>query len=185
VGQASGTITRGRNLVDVMLSTGTADLRTQVGRASLSYGFEHPSGWLLTPRLGLSHFRTHRSGYAEQGGAFNAIYEGLDVTRTTLDVAMSAETDLSDRSHLTLSAGVHYDLAADRAHIAGTSDLPVMTTFDMQSDLGRQDLRPFALVGYGYAVSQDAMLSGSVRVARSTFSGAITPRFEIGYEARF
>ena len=168
-GRASGDITRGRGLANVLLSTGEADMDTRMARASLGYGFNQAQGWLLTPTLGITKTRTTRDAYTETGGDFNASYDSLTIDHTTVDLSLSAETAINDVSRLTLTGGLEHDLSADRVVLTGTSDMPGMGAFAVGSTLARRDTRGFLGAEYAYDLSETQTLSGSLRVGQAAY----------------
>jgi probable HAF family extracellular repeat protein len=184
-GRASGDITRGRGLDNVLLSTGQADMDTRLARASLGYGFNQAQGWLLTPRLGITHTSTTRDAYTETGGDFNASYDSLTIDRTAMDLSLSAETAINDVSRLTLTSGLEHDLSADRIVLTGTSDMPGMETFAIGSALDRRDTRSFFATEYAYDISETQTLSGSLRVGQATYGSKPQVGLVVHFDMRF
>jgi probable HAF family extracellular repeat protein len=184
-GRASGEITRGRGLDNVMLATGQSDMDTRLARASLGYGFNQAQGWLLTPMLGITHTSTTRDAYTETGGDFNANYDSLTIERTTVDLSLSAETTINDVSRLTLTGGLNHDLSADRVVLTGTSDMPGMETFAVGSTLDRRNTRSFFVAEYAYDISETQTLSGSLKVGQAAFGSKPQVGVGISFDMKF
>lgn len=88
-GRASGKVTRGRDLENVMLAAGNASLETFFAQVSLGYGVQIKD-WLITPVGTLAYYDTSRSAYTETGSDFNAEYDRLSMKRTTATLNSSA-----------------------------------------------------------------------------------------------
>jgi probable HAF family extracellular repeat protein len=184
-GRASGDITRGRGLDNVLLSTGQADMDTRMARASLGYGFNQAQGWLLTPTFGITNTRTTRDAYTETGGDFNASYDSLTIDRTTMDLSLSGETAINDISRLTLTGGLEHDLSADRAVLTGTSDMPGMEAFSVGSTLDRRDTRGFFAAEYAYDLSETQTLSGSLKAGQAAYGSKLQVGLGISFDMKF
>ena len=190
---ASGKVIRGGGLSDVTPVTGKTDMDTRTVRASLGYGFgtrpgygfRHRSGWLLTPRVGVAHYLTHRNGYAETNAEFDVTYDRDTTRRTLLTLAVSAKTGIGNFGNLVLSGGVGYDLFRDDAVLSGASDIPGMERFAMKSALDHNDTRPFVSASYSRPVGSGGTLSATVGISTPEFGD--TPRFGMGvsYAVRF
>ena len=177
-------ISRGRDLDNVMIATGKADMTTTGARATLGYGFQQQD-WLLTPSAGLAHYETRRAAYAETGGDFNAAYDSLSTSRTTITLQMDAERKVSETGTLLLGAGVEHDLNADRVTLTGTSDMPGMAVFSTSSTLERRDTRGFAFIGYSHDLGNNQALTGSLHVGQSVFGNAPQVSAGMGFSVRF
>jgi probable HAF family extracellular repeat protein len=184
-GRASGDITRGAGLDNVLLSTGQADMDTRMARASIGYGFNQAQGWLLTPTLGITNTRTTRDAYTETGGDFNASYDSLSIERTNMDLSLSAETAINDVSRLTLTGGLEHDLSADRAVLTGTSDMPGMEAFSVGSTLDRRDTRSFFAAEYAYDLSETQTLSGSLKAGQAAYGSKPQVGLGISFDMKF
>jgi probable HAF family extracellular repeat protein len=183
-GRESGDITRGRGLDNVMLATGETELSTTAVRATLGYGFQNED-WLITPSLTLAHYRTTRSAYAETGADFNATYDALTMERTTATLAVAAEYNLSEQGTLLFGMGLEHDLSADRVTLTGTSTVPGMEDFAVNSTLERRDTRGFLDVGYTHDLGNDRALSAYLRAGQSAFGSAPQVSGGITFSARF
>lgn len=179
--RASGNLTRGRGLANVLLATGEADIDTRLARASLGYGFNQAQGWLVTPMLGITDTRTTRDAYTETGGDFNASYDSFTISRTTVDVSLSGEVAISDVTRLTLTGGLEHDLSADRVALTGTSDMPGMGTFAVGSTLDRRDTRGFLGAEYAYDLSETQTISGSLNVGQAAYGS----KPQVGFGVHF
>jgi probable HAF family extracellular repeat protein len=184
-GRASGDITRGAGLDNVLLSTGQADMDTRMARASIGYGFNQAQGWLLTPTLGITNTRTTRDAYTETGGDFNASYDSLSIERTNMDLSLSAETAINDVSRLTLTGGLEHDLSANRAVLTGTSDMPGMEAFSVGSTLDRRDTRSFFAAEYAYDLSETQTLSGSLKAEQAAYGSKPQVGLGISFNMKF
>jgi probable HAF family extracellular repeat protein len=184
-GRASGDITRGRGVDNVILSIGEADVDTRLARASIGYGFNQAQGWLLTPTLGITNTRTTRDAYTETGGDFNASYDSLTIDRTNMDLSLSAETAINDVSRLTLTGGLEHDLSADRAVLTGTSDMPGMEAFSVGSTLDRRDTRSFFAAEYAYDLSETQTLSGSLKAGQAAYGSKPQVGLGISFDMKF
>ena len=190
---ASGKVTRGGGLSGVIPETGKTDMDTRIVRASLGYGFgarpgygfRHSSGWLLTPRVGIAHYLTHRDGYAETNAEFDVTYDRDTTRRTLLTLAVSAKTGIGDLGDLVLSGGVGHDLSRDDSVLSGASDIPGMERFAMKSALDRNDTRPFVSASYNRPVGPGGTLSATVGISTPEFGD--TPQLGMGvnYTVRF
>lgn len=184
-GSADAAITRGEGLTDVILSRGTAQMETRLARASVGYGFDHASGWRMTPSLGIARYTTTRDAYSESGGDFNASYDALTVGRTSVTLALSAETAVSDRGSLSLRVGVERDLSDGMAELTGTSDVPGMATLATQSTAARNRTRGSLSLGYGHDLGNGAALTTTIGLAGQEFGGPVRARVGMSYEMRF
>ena len=128
-GHETGSITRGRDLTDVMLAIGNSDLETIAASASVGFGFVQKD-WRITPSATLAQFRTSRDAYSEVGSDFNAVYDGLESSRTTATLAISAERRISEKGQFSLGAGLEHDMSDDRAVLTGVTTVPGMETLD-------------------------------------------------------
>lgn len=183
-GRASGQVTRGRDLDNVMLATGNASLETVFAQASLGLGFQ-AKDWLVTPSVKLTHYRTSRSAYSETGSDFNADYDKLAINRTTATLEVSGERSISTKGTLFIGAGIERDLNADRAKLSGVSDLPGVETFDISSAIKRHETRGFVTTGYAHDLGNNQTLSGSLRTGQSAFGDSAETSIAISYGVRF
>jgi probable HAF family extracellular repeat protein len=182
---ATGEINRGRGLTDVPVSYGDAGLDTQIAHASLGYGFMTPTGWLLTPAVGLTQFRTTRGTYAETGKGFNASYDRLTLERTTVSFELQTERDLNDASRLLLGVGITHDLYAEPVTLTGTSDVPGMTTLGVNGTLSKNATRAFLSAGYTYDLSDDRMFSTALALAQPDFGDRLEARVNMNFSIQF
>lgn len=170
--RGSAEITRGLGVENIVPSTGKADVETVGFRATLGYGIQ-TQDWLLTPSVTLSHIKTTRDAYDETGIGFNAEYDKLSVSRTSLTLALDARYDLSEQSALLFGLGVEHDLSADQATLTGTSDLPGMLALDVGSPLERRETRGFASIGYQHDMGNGMAFSGVVQAGQSAYGDAV------------
>ncbi|MEH6524313.1 autotransporter domain-containing protein [Sulfitobacter sp.] len=182
--QGSSDISRGRGIENVMLATGEADLETTSARATLGYGFQQQN-WLLTPRATIEHFETRRGAYAETGSDFNATYDRLAISRTTITLEMNAARKVSKHGTLSLGTGLEHDFSADRATLTGTSDLAGIQDFSISSTVERRKTRGFATVAYTHDFGNNRALTSSLRVGQSTFGSDPQVRAGISFAMGF
>lgn len=183
-GQQDATITRGLGFTNVTRATGEVELDTRVVHASLGFGVQS-GNWLLTPSVGLTHFRSERSGYAETGSDTLASYDKLTMDRTTLTLALEGETRVSAAGRLSLGAGVEHDLSADRARVSGTSDVPGLTTFGFESGIDRNDTRGFVSIGYRHDINENSLVSFDLNVGQAQLGSGVQTGLRVGYQMRF
>lgn len=183
-GKQDVTITRGLGFDNVMLASGHADLDTRMAHASIGYGIRS-ADWLLTPSVGLTHFRSTRSGYAESGSDTLATYDELAADRTTLTLALEGETLVSAAGHLSLGLGVEHDLNADGVRLSGTSDIPGLAAFQFESGLERNDTRGFVSVGYRHDLDENSLVSFDLNVGQAQLGNGVQTGLRIGYLKRF
>lgn len=183
-GQQDATIARGLGFTNVTRATGEVELDTRVVNASLGFGVQS-GNWLLTPSVGLTHFRSERSGYAETGSDTLASYDKLTMDRTTLTLALEGETRVSAAGRLSLGAGVEHDLSADRARVSGTSDVPGLTTFGFESGIDRNDTRGFVSIGYRHDINENSLVSFDLNVGQAQLGSGVQTGLRVGYQMRF
>jgi probable HAF family extracellular repeat protein len=180
-------IARGFGLANVQAATGAADLSSTGIRASLGYGFTHESGWLITPGATLTHIRTSRGAYAEDPNAtaFSASFDALTMTRTTAAFGVTGKLAINDRSRFTLGLGVETDLKAKPARLKGTTNIPGLASFGIESALERNDLRPWVSAEYGVDLSNGGTITASARIGTPDYGNK--PQVDIGirYEIKF
>lgn len=182
--QGSSDISRGRGIENVMLATGEADLATTSARVALGYGFQQQN-WLLTPAATIEHFETRRDAYAETGSDFNATYDRLAISRTTITLEMNAARKVSKQGILSLGAGLEHDFSSDRATLTGTSDLAGIQDFSIPSTVERRKTRGFATVAYTHDFGNNRALTSSLRVGQSTFGSDPQVRAGISFAMGF
>ncbi|MEH6737696.1 MAG: autotransporter domain-containing protein [Sulfitobacter sp.] len=182
--QGSSDISRGRGIENVMLATGEADLETTSARVALGYGFQQQN-WLLTPSATIEHFETRRDAYAETGSDFNATYDRLAISRTTITLEMNAARKVSKHGTLSLGTGLEHDFSADRATLTGTSDLAGIQDFSISSTVERRKTRGFATVAYTHDFGNNRSLTSSLRVGQSTFGSDPQVRASISFAMGF
>ena len=180
----SGAVTRGRDLGNVMLATGNASLETFSARASLGYGVQ-VKGWLIKPSAMLTHFRTSRSGTAEDGADFNASYDALSVSRTATTVDFSVERRVVAQGTLSLGAGVEHDLSSDRVVLNGSSTVPGRESFSVASTPERNRTRGFLEKGYTHDLGDNHTISSSLRVGQAVFGSTPQASLSLHYGMRF
>ena len=186
VGRNTGTadISRGRSLDHVMVSTGSADVTTNSMQATLGYGVQQQD-WLFTPSATLTRYTTTRDGYSERGGDFNATYDSLSVSSTTLDLQLAADYHVSDTGTLMLEAGMVKDLNVDAITLRGTSYIPGMTAVSTDGGLERNDTRGFASIGYRHELNDSSSITGALRAGQSIFGNQLQVNVGVGFAMEF
>ena len=186
VGRNTGNadISRGRGLDNVMVSTGSADVTTNSMQATLGYGVQQQD-WLFTPSATLTRHTTTRDAYSESGGDFNAAYDSLSVSSTTLDLQLAADYHVSDTGTLMLEAGMVKDLNVDAITLTGTSDMPGMTAVSTEGGLERNDTRGFASIGYRHELNDSSSITGALRVGQSIFGNQLQVNVGVGFAIEF
>ena len=179
---AEGEIARGRLLSDVVPATGNARITTLAASATLGYGFD-TGGWLLTPSATLAHFDTRRAAYDETGASFNASFDEAQARQTVLTLEMTAQTPLGAQGRLTLGGGIEHLLDEQAPRLTGTSDIPGLTTFDIEAMTAQNRTRPFAHLGYQYDLANDASISTDLRVSGAAHGN--TPVLGVGLHYRW
>jgi probable HAF family extracellular repeat protein len=186
VGRNTGNadISRGRGLDNVVVSTGSADVTTNSMQATLGYGVQQQD-WLFTPSATLTRHTTTRDAYSESGGDFNAAYDSLSVSSTTLDLQLAADYRVSDTGTFMLEAGMVKDLNVDAITLTGTSDMPGMAAVSTDGGLERNDTRGFASIGYRHELNDSSSLTGALRVGQSVFGSQLQANVGVGFAMEF
>ena len=186
VGRNTGNadISRGRGLDNVVVSTGSADVTTNSMQATLGYGVQQQD-WLFTPSATLTRYNTTRDAYSESGGDFNAAYDSLSVSSTTLDLQLAADYHVSDTGTLMLEAGMVKDINVDAITLTGTSDMPGMTAVSTDGGLERNDTRGFASIGYRHELNDSSSITGALRAGQSAFGNQLQVNVGVGFAMEF
>lgn len=184
-GTSEGEVARGRLLTDVLLATGQSKVTTHAVEASLGFGIEQANGWRLTPTLSLAHFDTSRAGYAEAGAAFNATYDAMEFSRTELTLAIEGEVKLSEAGRLRLGGGVEQELNTGKPRLSGTTDLPALSTFDIEGDFVPNKTRPFVTAGYTHDFGNGSSFTADIKVSRAVYGNSPSVGVGAGYGWKF
>lgn len=182
--EETGSVVRGRGLQGVTQAGGEANVITKAVEASVAYGIAQNS-WLITPKLSVAHFRTSRSAHVDAGSDFDSRYDALSVSRTVARLSVTGERDLSDKDHLSLSAGVARDLDNDRVSLTGMSELANMDTLAIDSTLKRNEVRSFAEARYTHDLGRDRSVTGSLRVGEALYGDVPQVGLGIMYNVAF
>lgn len=182
--RATGEIDRGRTEISDELPTGSARVETRAVRAELGYGIEQ-GGFLVTPSIGLARLDTRRAAYTETGAAGVVNYDEMRVRRTVATLAVATEFAVGEQGHVTLDLGLEREFNSTAARLTGTSDLPGLSTFDIESDIAPNRTRPFAAAGYTHDMGNGASVSGNVRVGRAVYGSKPSLGFGASYTMRF
>ena len=186
VGRNTGTadISRGRSLDNVIVSTGSADVTTNSMQATLGYGVQQQD-WLFTPSATLTRYTTTRDAYSESGGDFNAAYDSLSVSSTTLDLQLAADYRVSDTGTLMLEAGVVMEINVGAITLTGTSVMPGMTAVSMDGGLERNETHGFASIGYRHELNDSSSITGALRAGQSLFGNQPQVHVGVGFATEF
>jgi len=171
-GRAEGELMRGRLLNNVALATGTSSLQTWGFHAAVGYGFEAGGGWLVTPNVALTHYRTTRPAYDETGAPFNASYDEMQVSRTDLTLGVTGEIKVSAQGTLSFGAGIERALGGQDAVLSGTSDIPGLATFNIPSSFVPNQTRGYVSAGYAHDFGNGMTLSGDLRVGHAVYGSS-------------
>jgi probable HAF family extracellular repeat protein len=186
VGRNTGTatISRGRGLDSVVISTGSADVTTNSMQATLGYGVQQQD-WLFTPSATLTRYNTTRDAYSESGGDFNAAYYSLSVSSTMLILQLDADYQVSDTGTLMLEAGLVNNLNVDAITLTGTSEMPGKDEFSTDGAVKRNSTHGFASIGYRHELNDSSSLSGTLRVGQSFFGNQLQVNVGVGFAMEF
>jgi hypothetical protein len=153
-------------------------------QATLGYGVQQQD-WLFTPSATLTRHTTTRDAYSESGGDFNAAYDSLSVSSTTLDLQLAADYHVSDTGTLMLEAGMVKDLNVDAITLTGTSDMPGMAAVSTDGGLERNDTRGFASIGYRHELNDSSSITGALRAGQSVFGNQLQVNVGVGFAMEF
>ena len=174
--RANGDVARGRLLTDVAVATGKARVETRAAQINLGYGISHDD-WLVTPNFGLAYYDTRRSSYSENGPTFNANYNAMRTHRTVASLGVDGDYALSDQRTISLGLGVDHELNTKSPSLSGTSDIPGLATFNIDSNFTPNRTRPFGKVGYTHQFENGATVGGDLRVGRAVYGSTSSVGF--------
>ncbi len=177
-------LTRGKDLSNVQQLRGSSDMQTVAGRIGVGYGFEHPSGWLITPGVSVIQQHTALNAYSENQGAITGDYKKSRLNLTMADLNLTGQQAINGVSRVTLGAGIEYDLNVDRMHLKGVTDVSDLGVVSAESQLDRNSVRPYVSMSYRYDFPIGTVSPG-VRVATDTFSNEPQAAYSISYAVRF
>jgi hypothetical protein len=153
-------------------------------QATLGYGVQQQD-WLFTPSATLTRYTTTRDAYSESGGDFNAAYDSLSVSSTTLDLQLAADYRVSDTGTLMLEAGVVMELNVGAITLTGTSVMPGMTAVSMDGGLERNETHGFASIGYRHELNDSSSITGALRAGQSLFGNQPQVHVGVGFATEF
>lgn len=182
--RTEGEIARGRLLTDVVLATGQADVETRAIQATLGYGLQR-NNWLVTPSFGIAHYDTKRSAYAETGAAFNAAYDEMSTSRTVATLGVSGEFEVSEQGSLSFGAGIDRELSSDNPRLSGTSDIPGLASFDIDSTFKPNRTRAFVSMGYTHDFENGSTVSSNLRVGEAVYGTTPSVGLGVSYSMQF
>jgi probable HAF family extracellular repeat protein len=182
--QDDGDVARGRLLTDVIVATGNATVKTRAAQARIGYGISQ-GDWLVTPSFGLTNYETTRSGYTEVGAAFNASYDELRTSRTEMTLSLTGEFSVTEHGRLSLGVGIEHEVNSKPLRLTGTSDIPGLATFDIDSSFKPNRTRAFVTTGYTHDFGNGSTLSGDLRVGHATYGSTPSVGLGMTYATRF
>lgn len=182
--RTEGEVARGRLLTDVALATGRSTVETRAVHALLGYGFQQ-GDWLVTPSLGMVHYDTTRAAYSETGAAFNASYDEMSTSRTVATLGVTGEFGVGEQGSVSLGVGVDHEINLERPRLTGTSDIPGLATFDIDSTFAPNRTRAFATAGYTHDFGRGSTISGDLRVGEAVYGTTPSVGFGVTYGLRF
>nr|WP_319251550.1 autotransporter domain-containing protein [uncultured Celeribacter sp.] len=169
----------------VMIGNGDSSLTSTAASATVGYGMALPTGWTLTPRMGLTHITTDMDAYEETGSDFNASWDSATLKRTSATVGLDGSYQISPMGRLTLGLDLIHDLDADPLSLTGTIDAEEPEPFTLTSALERNDTRAAFSLGYVHTLANAASISGTLRMGQPTFGDSLTTSFAMEYALNF
>lgn len=167
---ADFTYKRGAGLTDVQVATESSSVQTLTASSQFAYGIEVRSNWIVTPLLGLSWSRSQRNGYTENGNlAFSAKYDDTAEEVVTGNIGIENSFHFDQQNTLKFGIGAEYDLFFDAAELRGTSDVPNLSSFTLDSTLDRNKLRGYANVSHVLTLDNDKALTTSGYIASPAY----------------
>ena len=182
--ESEGEVTRGRLLTDVVLATGTSKVKTRAVQASVGHGLQH-GNWLVTSSFGMAHYDTRRAAYTETGASFNASYNEMRTSRTVATLGVTGEFDIRENGRLSLGVGVDHEVNPERPRLTGSSDIPGLVSFNIDSTFTANRTREFATVGYTHSFQNGASITGNVRIGKAVYGSTRSVGVGIAYSMHF
>jgi hypothetical protein len=164
------TFIRGSNLSDVQESREDADVRSYIAIAEASYGFTVKDNWVASPMARLKWAQSQRDGYSESDDlAFSADYDGATEESLGLAIGLDQRFFINEQNALRLGVGTEFDLSYSEPDIIGTSNMPGMSSFQINLDLDRNEWRGFADVEHQLLFGPERVLSTRLYIQTPTY----------------
>lgn len=144
------------------------DMRSRAVRLMVGYGF-HVGSSVIAPELAFSHARTEQDGFTERNVAHPLTFQRAGSRETLATLGLHSATPVSPKASLHLGVAVEALLDEDLEALQGHSEEPGMDHFHQHSDFQKRSWLPTASLGYHYALSHNATLSGQVQAEASSF----------------
>jgi hypothetical protein len=182
--RGTGYATRGRTLEDVKPAAGKTTFVTDGMRFNIGYGIQNRA-WLVTPKIGLSHYRTRQSSYSEAGGNFNAAYDRLRSDVTVASAEVTGSVLLTDTSRLKLGMKVDHELSRRLLRLKGQSEIPGLASFDISSGVKPNRTRVSASLEHTHYLTQKKTISTRLELGRARYGREPYIGLSVGLSARF
>lgn len=165
VGSGDMTFNRGSSLPDVQVARSDSEFWSYMASAEVSYGIEISGKWTVSPMARLKWFNSERDGYSESDDlAFSAEYDSATEAGLVLDFGLDQRFVLNEQNAFRAGIGVEWDIQYSEPEVAGTSNIPGMTSFEISSDMERNNWRGFASLEHQFSFSTDKLFSTSVYI---------------------
>lgn len=159
---------RGNDLLDVQKASSEVRLTSSAQRAAVGYGVSVGTT-VLTPELAVTHVHSQRDAFEEHNVAFPLRVDGASSDETYASLALRSATPLSARTTLQLKLAADVLLDDSSSAFSGTSQIPGLNQFQINSNLVKRDVVPMAAALVSYALSPAASVSAGVQVAASAY----------------
>lgn len=169
---------RGEQLADVQAASTRLRLSATAQHLAVGYGMAVGTN-VLTPELALSHGRTDQPGFTERNVALPLQVQGTRAQATYATLALRGATPLNGNATLHLTLAADALLHDDQPAFTGSSPIPGLSRFALDSQLDKREWVPRAAAQLSYALSPQASVAGGVQVAASTYEQA-PPVFGVG-----
>lgn len=160
--------TRGDDLLDVQKASSEVRLTSTAQRAAVGYGVSVGS-IVLTPELAVTHVHSQRDAFEEHNVAFPLRVDGASSDETYASLALRSASPLSARTILQLKLAADVLLDDSSSAFSGTSQIPGLSQFQINSNLVKRDVVPMAAARVSYALSPAASVSAGLQVAASAY----------------
>jgi probable HAF family extracellular repeat protein len=168
------TFMRGSGLTDVETARATAKINAITASAEASYGIAVSSDWFVSPRIGIRWQRATRAFYVEDGNlAFSAEYGKAATRALTLTFGIDPTWKINDSSALQFRIGGEHDLHVDKARLWGASNVPGLESFNVASNLNRNNLRGVAGVSYVMSLAAGKVLRANIQIGTPVYGSGI------------
>ena len=178
-------ITRRDDLSNTSVGMGSADLHSTSARFDIGYSTMLGQNVIVTPRLSIAHTRTVRDAYTETQDVLPVSYDKSTSDLTTAAVGVDFYREFSPKLALNLGVGVEFDLSRDATTISGTSDVPGLTDFSVDSGEPVNKERFYASFGGSYLLSDTTSLNFTVSAQQDAFTNKVVPSASLGVQIAF